>query len=155
MFFAIASPRVCATGLCNRHQPQKICPVVNDAPAEQSQITILAISSGWPTRPTGIALSNACLTSGTAANSRNIRVSIAPGATALTRTFCFGVFQRDRFGQPVDRVFAGNVDRSPGQNAIRPATEELLTMAPPPVSSIAGISCLSESQTPLTLMSMI
>src|SRR5207247_11411762 len=29
-----------------------------------------------------------CLTSGVVAKSRNIRVAIAPGATALTRTFC-------------------------------------------------------------------
>jgi hypothetical protein len=39
--------------------------------------------------------------------------------------------------------------------AMSPAIEELLTMAPPPVFSIAGISCFSDSQTPLTLMSMI
>ena len=56
---------------------------MNDAPSEQSQTTVLAISSGWPMRPIGP--SSICLTSGVTAKSRYIRVSIAPGATALTR----------------------------------------------------------------------
>ena len=36
------------------------------------------------------------------------------GRDGVDSNILFGVFQRDRFGQPVDRVFAGNVDRSPG-----------------------------------------
>src|SRR5437016_525423 len=65
-----------------------IWPVTNEASLEQSQTTVLAISSGRPMRPMGCAASSICLTSGAVAKSRNIRVSIAPGATALTRTFC-------------------------------------------------------------------
>ena len=77
-----------------------------------------------------------------------------PGRDGIDSNVLFGVFQRDRFGQPVDGVLAGNVDRNRG-TPISPAMEELLTMAPPPVFSIAGISCFSDNQTPLTLMSMI
>ena len=62
---------------------------MNDAPSEQSHTTVLAISSGWPTRPMGVADSSICFASGDpATKSRYIRVSIVPGATALTRTFC-------------------------------------------------------------------
>ena len=52
-------------------------------------MTVLAISSGWPTRPMGVAdFQHLLYFRRTRTKSRNIRVSIAPGATALTRTFC-------------------------------------------------------------------
>ena len=35
-----------------------------------------------------------------------------PGRDGVDSNVLFGVFQRDRFGQPVDGVFAGNVDRN-------------------------------------------
>src|SRR5207249_2601930 len=46
-----------------------IWPVTNDAPSEQSQMTVLAISSGRPMRPIGCADSSICLISGVVAKS--------------------------------------------------------------------------------------
>ena len=37
-----------------------------------------------------------------------------PGRDGIDSNVLFGVFQRDRFGQPVDGVLAGNVDRNQG-----------------------------------------
>ena len=76
---------------------------------------MLAISPGWPMRPIGIADSSICFTSGALAKSRNIRVSIAPGATALTRTFCFAYSSATDLVNPTTACLLAIVDRSLGK----------------------------------------
>src|SRR5215468_10058011 len=56
-------------------------PVMNDAAGETSHDTVVAISSGRPTRPSGL-LAATSLAPGVAAA---ISVSITPGETLLTR----------------------------------------------------------------------
>ena len=65
----------------------------------------------------------------------------------------FAELQGGRLREADDGVFAGDVDFVPGK-AITPNAEEVFTMAPPPVLSMAGISYLMLSHTPFTLMSM-
>src|SRR5438105_3650462 len=65
-----------------------------------------------------------------------------------------GILESSGFRQSDDGVFRGNVNRHV-REPNHPRTDEQFTMAPPPPSSIRGISYFMESHTPLTLTSMI
>src|SRR6266545_4358035 len=74
-------------------------PVMNDASSESRKRAALAISSGWPVRPSGTAPAARLRTSssrsmpavdfwsGRATKTRSIGVSMGPGHTAFTRIF--------------------------------------------------------------------
>ena len=60
--------------------------------------------------------------------------------------------QRSRLGKADDSELAGGINRR-ARKPRWPAREELLTMAPPPDRSMAGISCFIDNRTPRMLMS--
>lgn len=69
----------------------------------------------------------------------------------ISSEILFGVFECNRPSKTDNAVFAGAV-RRPGLPAI-PAIEDRLTIAPPPESNIAGISCFIPSHTPFWVTS--
>ena len=102
----------------------------------------------------GCSPSDLLLASGIPNNRSAIGVSITAGQTALTLIPLFADLERGRLGQSQHAVLAGGVGRCPSL-PIKPATEELLTMAPPrPCFSICCISNFRQSHVPLRLMSI-
>src|SRR5206468_3539836 len=136
-----------------------IWPVTNDAPAEHSQTTALATSWGWPMRPMGCADSSICLTSGEVAKSWNIRVSIAPGATAFTRRFCFAYSSATAFVNSMPALLKAqsslpnfaNVRSIIALTSLSFETSVLMKIASPPDASISATTPRpSFSRRPLT-----
>lgn len=64
----------------------KDAPLVNEERSEQSQRMPSAISAGSPVRPSGIRAAMALTAGLSAADCRDIEVSVMPGQTVLTRT---------------------------------------------------------------------
>src|SRR5713226_9451479 len=128
---------------------------MKDARSEHIHTTASATSIGVPNRPMGWRPSAYFLTSGSPKRRSPIGVSITAGHTTLMRMPLRAVSRTTALVSPITPCLLAQYVAAPAE-PIRPATEAMLTMAPPPPClSICLISYFRQSQTPLRLMSIV
>src|SRR5690625_2548318 len=108
--------------------------------SEHSHTAAFAWSSALPILPNGIASSTAFACSGTSFDhARTLSVNVMPGQIELTRMPCFPNSNAAVFVSPFTPHFDEAYADNPG-DPNRPDVDAVLTIAPPPDSSIAAIS---------------
>ena len=114
----------------------------------------MATSSTRPSLPMGVSASTAWRCDGSTVPEERIG-GIKPGCTELTRmpslAWRTAMALVNRRTAPLDAWYAG----CPVSEPTSPMMDEMLTMAPPPVSSILSTAYLVPRKTPLALISMM
>jgi len=120
----------------------------------QSQVTASAMVSGPPSSPIGITDPAFSTSSGFSLNLASvIGVIMNPGATVLTLMFWSPNVTAADLVSPITPCFVAAYGAQPEPRM--PRREELLTIVPSPVSSMAGIWSRMHIQTPLRFTSAV
>src|SRR6266568_1599724 len=129
-------------------------PVINEARSEHIQTTASAISLGVPNRPIGCRPRICFWISGSPKRRSAMGVSITAGHTTFTRMPLRAFSSAAVLVRAITPCLLAQYVPAPAK-PMRPATDAMLTMAPPPPClSICWISYFRQSHTPLRLMSI-